>query len=482
MSPNIVQVIEDKNLLGRFFKDLETWFAWIVFLKAVFALPMSSKEIVLCQACTGRKDPPVRPFREIWGVIGRRGGKSFVAAVIATYLALFRDFSAHLNVGEFGVVQIVAADRAQAKVILNYVKGIFHGIPVFEQFIARELREGLELTNGIIIEIATASFRSVRGRTLVAAILDELAFWRSDGANPDREVLSAVRPATASIPNALILGISSPYSRTGVLWDHYEKYFGTDDPDLLVWRAATRKMNPSIPQSLIDREMEKDPASAKAEYLAQFRSDIEGFVTLEAVDACIVPGRRELPPSEEISYLAFTDPSGGSADSFTLAIAHLERRIKVLDLVREIKPPFSPEAAVGELVRDLRRYGIRRVHGDRYSGEWVREAFRKEGIEYSVSPKVKSEIYSEFLPDLNSVQVELLDHDKLKAQLLGLERRTTSSGRDVIDHGPRQHDDVVNSAAGALVMLNKTKKRVISGAQLIYSRGFCPVGIGGPTF
>lgn len=445
-------------------------------MKAVFGLPMTPKEFALYRACTGRQHPPVRPFREVWEVIGRRGGKSFIAAVKAVFLALFRDFSQYLNVGERGVIQVIAADKAQARVLLRYIKGILHGVPVFEQYIEREMRESIDLTNGISIEVATASFRTVRGRTIVGAVLDEVAFWRSEGQNPDREVLSAVRPASASIPNALILVTSSPYSRTGVLWDHHEKYFGVDHPDILVWRAPTRAMNPLIPQSLIDREMEKDPSSAKAEYLAEFRSDVEGFVTLEAVDACIVPGRRELAPVDGITYTGFTDPSGGSSDSFTLAVAHLDADTgtKVLDMVREIRPPFSPESATEELTADLKRYGIRRVFGDRYSGGWVKEAFRKLGVEYSVSPKSKSDLYAEFLPDLNSEQVELLDHDKLKAQLLGLERRTTSSGRDIIDHGPRQHDDVVNAAAGALVMLNKHKRRVISGARIFYGRRLDP--------
>lgn len=474
MNIDIVQVIHD--LLRPLFKDLSTWFAWIVFLKAVFGLPMTPEESALYMAYTGRSDSPQRPFREVWAVIGRRGGKSFIAAVIAVFLALFRDFSEYLNVGERGAIQIIAADKAQAKVLLRYVKGILHSVPIFEQYIERELREGVELTNGIVIEIATASFRTVRGRTLVAAILDEAAFWRSEGQNPDREVLSAVRPAAASIPNALILVLSSPYARTGILWDQYDRYFGVENPEIIVWQAPTRTMNPMIPQSLVDRETEKDPASARAEYLAEFRDDVEGFASLEAVEACIVPGRRELAPVDGISYVGFTDPSGGSSDSFTLSVSHLdaETGAKVLDMVREIRPPFSPETATEELARDLERYRIRRVWGDRYSGEWVREAFRKNGIEYSVSPKVKSEIYGELLPDINSGQVELLDNDKLKSQLLGLERRTSSSGRDVIDHGPRQHDDVINAAAGVLVMLNKQKTRVISGARIIRSKGFGP--------
>ena len=74
-------------------------------------------------------------------------------------------------------------------------------------------------------EVHTASFRSVRGYTVVAAILDEIAFWRSeDSANPDREIVNALRPAMATVPGALLLAMSSPYARRGVVWDAYQRH------------------------------------------------------------------------------------------------------------------------------------------------------------------------------------------------------------------------------------------------------------------
>ena len=47
------------------------------------------------------------------------------------------------------------------------------------------------------------------------------------------------------------------------------KYFGKPGP-ILVWQAATRTMNATVPQSVIDEAIERDPASANAEYLAMF--------------------------------------------------------------------------------------------------------------------------------------------------------------------------------------------------------------------
>jgi len=65
---------------------------------------------------------------------------------------------------------------------------------------------------------------------------------------------------------------------------------------------------------------------------------------------------------------------------------------------------------------------------------------------------VKSDIYRDTLPLLNSRKCQLLDIRRLITQLHGLERRTARGGRDSIDHGPGAHDDVANAVAGALVL------------------------------
>jgi hypothetical protein len=211
-------------------------------------------------------------------------------------------------------------------------------------------------------------------------------------------------------------------------------------------------MNSMIDRAWIDEQFASDPVSANAEFGAHFRTDVEAFVSLEAVEACISGGVFERAPLSDLQYFAFVDPSGGSSDSMTLAVAHREGDVAVLDCVREIKPPFSPEAAVYEFANVLCSYRVSAVRGDRFAGEFAREPFRKLGIEYHVSDKSKSEIYGLLLPLINSRRVDLLDEKRIIAQLCGLERRTARGGRDSIDHGPGQHDDLINACAGALVL------------------------------
>ena len=136
----------------------------------------------------------------------------------------------------------------------------------------------------------------------------------------------------------------------------------------------------------------------------------------------------------------------------TLAIAHTERDKVVLDLVREAKPPFSPEEVVEAFATVLKSYEVRQVIGDKYGGTWPAEVFRRHGMRYVACEQTKSQIYSEALPLMTSGRIELLDHRRLVDQLLGLERRTSWGGRDSIDHAAGGHDDLVNAALGALVL------------------------------
>jgi hypothetical protein len=452
----LLDACHDANLFAPWFKDRASWAAWFSFIAALFALPLTAKQIKVFKQCTGRTLPPTAPATEAWLVCGRRAGKSFMLALVAVFLATFKDHRAHLAPGERGTIMVIAADRKQSRVILRYVRALLTKVPMLAKLIERETAEAFDLSNGVNIEVATASYRSTRGYTTVAILADEIAFWPSDdAAEPDYEILNALRPSMITIPGAMLLCASSPYAQRGALWDAHRKHFGKDGDSVLVWQAPTKTMNPAVPQHVIDAALEADPSAAAAEYLAQFRTDVESYISRDVVDAAIVPGRHELRRTDGARYVAFVDPSGGSSDAMTLAICHREGERVVLDVVRERRPPFSPDDVVNEFSALLKAYGVGTVRGDRYGGLWPRERFAVHGVEYRTADKPKSELYRDLLPTLNSGRVELLDHPRLPAQLCGLERRTARGGRDNIDHAPGAHDDVANAVAGAIVTASR---------------------------
>jgi hypothetical protein len=356
----IIEAIRHKQLLGSLpaFQSLESWGSWITWLKAVFSLPMTDGELEIFRQCTGRQTPSTKEPTELYSIIGRRGGKSFISSLTAVYIACFSSFKRYLNTGERAAILVLARDRDQAKIVFNYVLGILHAVAALNAMIAVERADEIELDNDVIIMVKTSDFRAIRGLTVAAAILDEVAFWNSEGVSPDHEVLTALRPAMATIPGAKLIAISTPYSQAGSLYEAHKEFYGVNNDDVLVWQADTRTMNPTIGAGLIQRELERDPEAGRAEWLATFRTDLQAAFSPEALEVCTVKGRDELPASPLLSYSAFCDPSGGKSDAFTLAIAHKADSKAIIDLVRAWSSPFDPKVVTGEIAEVLKGYSV----------------------------------------------------------------------------------------------------------------------------
>lgn len=446
---NIIQLLD---VWGTQFKG-PSWRPWRSVLQAQHGLPIEDPDLVL--RVTGRKTLPKGPYKRGTRIIGRRGGKSAMAAVEVIHAAVCRTY--RLSPGEVGRVLIIAPSRSQARVVLQYVSGLLRAAPSLSDLIVDEATEWIKLANGISIEIATASFRHVRGYTVVAAVVDETAFLRDElSASPDVELFAALEPAMATIPNSLLLSISSPHGQAGQVFEEHRDNFGNEDAEILVVQADSRTMNPDLPQSVIDAAYRRDQEKARAEYGAEFRGLSSGLFSLEVLTARTLKDVTEIPPQYARGATAFGDMASGSgSDSATLAIAFSqifdEGRSMVLAACREWKPPFNPSRVASEAAALVRTYGCRRLVLDRWAGGWTDAEFRRHGIEVARATQDKSALLLGFLEAMNSEQVLLLDNERIRSQALGLVRRITkATGKEIVEHG-RAGDDLINAVAGALV-------------------------------
>jgi hypothetical protein len=448
----IRQALYDQQLLGGVLAG-DSWRVWRALLIAAMGEELNDDERAIFQSVTGRPKEPLERIEELWVVVGRRGGKTRTAALLAVYMAALVDHNANLSPGERGLVLFLAQNVKQAQVAFNYCAAIFADVPLLSDLVRSTTADTISLTNGIDLEIRAASFRGLRGVTAVAVIGDEASFWRTDelSANADAEILNAIRPALATTGGPLIV-ISTPYAQQGAVYETWRSHFGAKgDPKILVAQGASRDFNPSLPQSVVDRALERDALAAAAEYLGQFRGDVQQFVSREVVEGCVSRHVFERQPIGSMQYHAFVDPSGGSSDSMTLAISHREQNgTIVIDCLRERRAPFSPDAVVADFAETLRIYRLGAVWGDHYGGEWPRERFSKHGITYYAAGKAKSDIYLHALPLLMSGRIDLLDNERLINQLCSLERRTGRGGKDSIDHRAGAHDDVANACCGVI--------------------------------
>ena len=377
----IIDALRDPQLLGALpaFRDLSTWAAWLVFLKAFYGLMLDAAELALFRERTGRPVPRAGGYAEAVAIVGCQSGKSCIAGAVAAFEAAIVPAAGRRGRNLF--VPLIAQDhRGAQRVLLNYVRACFD-VPMLHQQIVRETADAFELESGVTVAVYPCRPSAVRGIGAPLVIVDELAFFIStDGRPTDREMLRAVRTRVAATGGRVLI-LSSPYAASGALYDLHRQHFGREDALTLVWQASAPQMNPTLPAEYLERMAQDDPDAYRSEVLGEFRAGVSTFFDPEALDAVVARGVRELPAAPGVMYRAFCDPSGGRGDAFTAAIAHLDSGgVAVLDALRVWKAPFNPTGVVGEAADFLKSYGLSTVAGDRYAAEFVAEAMRANGI------------------------------------------------------------------------------------------------------
>ena len=461
MKPSIIEFVKDPQLLGLSLSEAQE-----TLLRSIYGLPLNENQLALYRQCTGRAESPSAPFGEVTVVAGARAGKdSRIAAPIVSYEALFGDHKDYLQRGERAVIPLVAQDQRATRIAYSYIRDYLTGSPLLESMVEEVFSSEIRLTNRVDISCFPSTLRSLRGWSIPCGVMDELAFFRLEGAvDSDAEIQASVRRGMLSFPSPMLVKISTPYMKSGILWNDFHTAFGQEDPDRLVWKASTVLMNPSIKSERLERERRLDPSRFAREYEAEFAEDLEAFLPSAWVDDAMVNGRHELPPQEGIRYVAAVDPSGGGPDNFAVAIVHIEGHGADRRVVQDVMKGWSRsrnkkidlEGVVKEISQILHRYRLTSVIGDRYAGAWVREAFQREGIRYQEAGLTKAEAYLEIEPLLAQGRIEILDHPQLARELRLLERRPRSGGKTIVDHPRGGHDDHANALALAAAKAIKT--------------------------
>ena len=451
---SIIEAIKDPNIIGD---DLSV--AQQAALKAVYGLRLNEQELGLARQMTGSAWRQGAEQHEAVFICGRRSGKSDkLAANIAIYEAFFRDHN--LSAGETGVVLLLAQNMRQAKVVKGYIEGKIDRSPILSRHVVAKRAQELELENRITIAIHPASFRSIRGLSVVCCICDEIAFWWTEDnyANPDVEVVRAIRPAMATFPHGKLILVSSPYTMSGVLWDAWRKR--DTDPEVLVWHAPTRLMNPTVPESFLKREQARDPENYRREYEAEFTEAISSFLPADAIDLCVVEGRSELPPHQDAYYCAAVD-AAYKGDAFTLAIAHMDRESSkvVVDLLASWQGSRQDPLRLSEVMPQIKeickRYSVYRVLGDQFGAEPLKDAFNRHSLSYeerTFTNQSKADIYATLRSRIMDQTLELLDHPASLKELRHLELENLPGGGIRIGHGRHvnRHDDFADALALAV--------------------------------
>ena len=299
-----------------------------------------------------------REHREVTAIIGRRGGKTRLAALIAVYEAT-RDHK--LPRGEHAFILVIAPVLKQAQIAFRYIRKYMKLSPELSNLVAKARKSEIELRNGITITCQPCSQITVRGDSVVCAICDELGFWKhgETAANPEREVIAALRPAMATLTNTKLIKISTPCRKEGILWHDFQEH---ESLPYAVWQASSKDMNPTIPDEFLKEQEHENKEDFRREYLAEFTDSLVGWITWELLEPCVMRGCREFPRVSNGTYVAAVDPAFSHSD-FGFAILHRSdnEHINVAFAARWTgtqNAPLNLESVSIQIKDVLQRFGI----------------------------------------------------------------------------------------------------------------------------
>jgi hypothetical protein len=175
----------------------------------------------------------------------------------------------------------------------------------------------------------TMSKTSVRGFTILGAVLDECGWWATsdESTEHDEEVIAAIRGgmlAPIGAPHRRLFILSSPGTKRGYLWDAYQQDHGRPEAVRLVCHGPTWVWNPSVDPETLKKVEARDRHRYRREYGAEFVDSISAYLPSDHVDGATADrDAKPLAPRAGVAYFAAAD-FGLKRDSTSLAIGHYE--------------------------------------------------------------------------------------------------------------------------------------------------------------
>jgi len=460
---SIIEAICDKRIISDSLSPAQA-----SLLKLIDNLPLSSEEAEIAIEATGRKELPQQVFRIVLAICGRRSGKS---VKICANLVVFQACIARhpIPAGERGTVLLVAPTEKQARHTFRIIEEKIRRSPTLNRLIvvARSSsgESTLELSNGVDITVAAANSKHVRGANIIAAVFEEGAFFQNSdtGTYNLEEIVNAVRPGMLTVPDSKLIIVSSPWIQSGYSWELYRDR--DKHPDVLVWRAPSWVMNPTLDQGELDRERQRNEAYWRREYAAEWVVTASSpLLPADAVEAAVgLPGVAEFPWKSGYAFCVGLDPSS-RGDDFGLAVAHAENNKIIVDYVKAWRAPgrgryIDYNVVLPHIIATMTRYRAPKCWSDQVASAAISAALTKEGFQFEQTTTFGTKAREKFhllRQKLVSGDLILPDDPELIHQLKALEEILADAGRSTVEARTGKDDKAVVTALAVWAAATQT--------------------------
>lgn len=452
-----------------------------------------------------RKEKENFNFSELHLCVGRRGTKDTMASIISAYEAYKLltvgngDPHEFYNIPKGEDIHIinVALSQDQAGTLFGMIRQRIMDAPIFQNRLANatttEIRlytnedlkkkqilkkrgSVLDVKGSIVILCGHSNPDTLRGKSAVLILFDELAFYDEAGKTPGSEFYNALEPSTKKFKkfgDARLVEISSPNSSVGIFYDLFQQ--AKKNKHMLSFQLPTWCVNFDISYESLDDEKNRNLENFTREFGAQWaRSGIYGcFFDTGLVDRCIMSGiGPHNRPQSGFNYHIHVDPANGGARYVAVMVG----RETYINTMGKRRPRavlaniwvWEPVPGVGLLFNEIDKqmvqicatYHPMTVSYDQWNSLHSLQLLRSHGVhtvETSYNRGFKQKIYFN-LRELMSYQPQpelwLYNDPRLILEMKAIRTRPTQRGQSLTPdkHGEVKTDDIVDCLAGAASM------------------------------
>lgn len=416
-----------------------------------------------------------KSYEELLLICGRDSTKTFMASIIACYIAYlwlmipdpYYLYQGRVDRGKEVHILCVATKEEQATILLDEIKAKINSSPFFKDKKISENQFEIVLDKNLHILAVTSNSASEVGKTAIAVLFDEIGKYGSEkGTRDGEEVYDSLTPSVGRFASnrseflkrcagdpglemivrflGRVVSISTPMAKTGILWRLYNT---AHRMDLILWyQRATWQMNPNYPQGCdyLRNQEQKNPRTFAREFGAQFDEAVDAMFAPDLVDRCATSSP---PPYDcQVIYHGAIDTSR-KKDAFAFCIGHMHAGRVIIDVIRYWLPK-DKRLNWNQVEYDIRslsqQYRVEDLLHDGYESEGVNLHFHDFLLtETPFTGPYKMQIYQCLEDRMHQDQIQYPDDDRLKRELKALQKKWNGDKFTVHhpDSGPVQNDD-----------------------------------------
>lgn len=333
--------------------------------------------------------------------LGRGSGKTTLCSAFSVYTCVTFDCST-AGPGSVPYVIVVAPDKETAALSIRMSREMIRSNPALERLVVLDQVQIIQMRrpDGRMVRIesfaATRGGSSMRGRDIMAFLMDEAEFFTSNTGTDreyavnDKDIFNALTPRMMKHSRGML--ISTPWPVETLMGQMFEENWGKCTTGVAI-KAPTLLVRGDDPRikEMVEQEMARDAENARRELFCE----VDGMTGGEFFDPNALTSsleEMEWPQPFNVRWpVAVGADLGFTRDSSAIAVVqfdgHNYRLVHAEEMCPKAGKPLKPSEVIGKFAEIAKRYGSSGIVADGYYRESLREQLSSSGLSVFDAPE-----------------------------------------------------------------------------------------------